>query len=182
MSNAARITSIEALEAFRANLIVFVTKSRVYLDEVAGEIGRTRTWLQTECRRHWESEIRRRRRLLDLAEQDLLTARMSNLRDDLTAQQLAVRRAKHAVQEAEDKLALVKRWSREFDQLVDPHAKKLAGLRSVLDLELPKAIAYLVETEKILDAYAERGGVATVPAAALSEPVTESETKDDSAT
>lgn len=157
MADQARVTSFDALESFRTNLILFLNKARLRLDEVGGEIRRTRGWLQSDQRLHWEGEIRRRRRTLDQAEQELLNARMSSFRDNYSVEMMAVRRAKLACSEAEEKLQNVKRWSRNYESSIAPLAKKLESLRGVLDHELPKAISYLLRTQEALESYAETG-------------------------
>ena len=45
---AARITSLDALESFRAALIVFLTTGRRTADEVIEQVRRVRLWLQNE--------------------------------------------------------------------------------------------------------------------------------------
>src|SRR4051794_35271686 len=97
MADQARVSSIEALESLRATLIVFHERARRCVDEVSDEIRRTRMWVQQDQRHHWERELRKRNRALDAAEQELLTAKLSNLRDNIKAQVDAVRKAKAAV-------------------------------------------------------------------------------------
>ena len=157
MADQAHVTSLEALEIFRTNLILFLNKARVQVDEAGGEIRRTQGWLQNDQRLFWEREIRRRRRALDQAEADLLNAKMSALRDNLSVEMMAVRRAKKEFVEAEEKLQNVKRWSRNFESGIAPLAKKLESLRGVLDYELPKAVSFLLEVQKALESYAETG-------------------------
>src|SRR6478609_6022587 len=97
---AARITSLEALETFRSALIIFLTVSRRSCDEVVQEVRRTRLWLQQDQRQHWEHQIRKRRKLLDAAVQELFSARLSGLRMGTQAQENEVRKMKSAVAEA----------------------------------------------------------------------------------
>ncbi len=158
MADQAKVTSLDALEDFRACLILFLAKARSCVDAGGDEIRRTRGWLQNEQRLRWQGEIRRIRRKLDLAEQELLTARMSLLRDNVSREMMAVRRTKQALAEAEEKLRLVKLWSRNYESSVAPLAKKLESFRSVLDHEMPKAISYLVQTQNALEAYTETAG------------------------
>jgi len=155
MADQAQVTSFDALETFRANLILFLSGARLRVDEVGSEIRRTRGWVQNEQRLHWEGEIRRRRRTLDQAEQELLNAKLSSFRDNFSVELMAVRRAKQAFVEAEEKLQNVKRWSRNYESCVAPLAKKLESLRGVLDHELPKAVSYLLQIQKSLESYAE---------------------------
>src|SRR5882757_7688547 len=124
MADQAKITSLDALEAFRSHLIVFLTKGNNSLNQVTDEIRRTKMWLETDQKLHWEMEIRRRKRVLDQAEGELLTAKRSSLRNDISAQLLAARRAKEAVDEAERKLRNVKRWAQSYESALEPVAKK----------------------------------------------------------
>lgn len=157
MAEFAQVTSFEALEIFRTHLILFLTKARVHVDHSGGEIRRMQGWLQNDQRLHWEREIRRRRRTLDLAEAELLNARMSGLRDSHSVELMAMRRAKKAFDEAEEKLQSVKRWTRNFEQCIAPLAKRLESFHNILDQELPRAVSYLLETQKYLESYAEIG-------------------------
>jgi hypothetical protein len=154
MHGQAKVTSLEALELFRSALIQFNSSTLGRLDEVGDEIRRTRAWIQFDRRPHWEGELRRRRRDLDQAEQELLSAKLSSLRDSVSLQKTAVLKARRAVSEAEEKLRAVKFWSRDFDHKVAPLLKQIEGLRLHLDLELPKGIAFLLRAQETLDAYA----------------------------
>jgi chromosome segregation ATPase len=149
----AHVTSLEALEAFRASLIVFLGHAHRSVDEVGDEVRRTRGCLQNDWRTHWEQEIRKRRRLLDQAEQELLSAKLSNLRDNISAQQNAVRKAREALDHAEKKLRAVKKWSRDFESDAGPLLKRIDSLRQVLDFDLPKGVAFLLQTQRILEGY-----------------------------
>jgi hypothetical protein len=155
MADQVKVTSIGALEAFRANLIIFINKAHNSVDEVGDEVRRTRQWLQNDQRMHWEGELRRRQKIFNEAKQVLLSARMSGLKSSTSEQEAAVAKAKRAFHEAEEKLANVKRWARNYDNAVDPLIKGLDGVRYALDHDLPKALAYLVQAQRTLETYAE---------------------------
>ena len=108
MADQAKVTSLDALERFRADLIVFITTAHRCVDEAGDEVKRTRGWLQGEQRMHWEGQARLRKRVLDQAEADLYSARLSGLKDRTIVQEEAVRKAKRAMAEAEDKLRALK--------------------------------------------------------------------------
>jgi chromosome segregation ATPase len=169
MATNAKVTSIDALEAFRVSLIVFLNKSHSALDQVSDEIRRTRSWIQHDQRTHWENEIRRRARVLAQAEQELLSARMTKAADNLTIQQMAVHKAKRALDEAQEKMRKVKLWIRDFDGTVDPMARGLNSMRGYLDHDLPQGIAFLSEIQKIMESYTEMKKPAAPPPA--QEPV-----------
>ena len=155
MSTQARVTSLDALELFRSNLILFLNKSRRAVDDVGDEVRRTRVWLQTDRRMYWENEIRRRSKLLDQAKQELMTSRLTGHQEALLVRQSMVHKAERSLREAEEKLRQVKQWNRDFDGQADPALKRLDSLRQYLDLDMPKAIAYLANVQKTLEAYTE---------------------------
>lgn len=175
MADQAKITSLDALQSFRAHLIIFLTKARRALDQTGDEVRRTRAWVQTEQRAHWEGQIRRRRRMLEQAEGELMSARLSEFVDSPSHQQAAVRKAKAAVAEAEEKLDRVKAWNRNFDSLFDPHVRKVEILRDYLDHDLPKALAYLDQVQKILESYTQMGGPPSIAPATPPPSSAESE-------
>ncbi|HSJ01588.1 MAG: hypothetical protein ACAI34_18585 [Verrucomicrobium sp.] len=158
MADQAKITSLDALQTFRASTIIFLTKARRALDQAGDEVRRTRKWVQNDQRAHWEGQIRQRRRRLDQAQAELMSARLSEFVDSPSVQQAAVRKAKMAVEEAEQKLERVKTWNRNFDSMFDPHVRKMEILREYLDHDMPKALAYLDQTQKILEDYTQTGG------------------------
>lgn len=164
MGTQARVTSADALDSFRASLVIFSTKARQSVDSVRDRIHRLRIWLQTDQRMHWQNEIRRGRRALDQAQQELYSARLSGLADTVTVREIAVRKAKATVETAEEKLRNVVKWSRNLDVLADPLMKRLDAFREFIDHEMPEAIALLYRTREILDAYAERAPVGGKPA------------------
>ena len=167
----AKVTSLDALESFRASLIVFLSDAHRCLDEVGDEVRRTRHWVQTDQRMFWEGELRKRGKILEAAEAEFFGARLSAMREPSAQQRLAVHRAKAAVAEAEEKLRAIKSWNRNYDGATDPLVKRLDGLRQFLDFDLPKGVAFLTQAQRTLEAYTERA--APPPEAAPAAEVTE---------
>jgi hypothetical protein len=166
MPQKAHVTSVEALESFRSNLIVYLGQARPALEEVSAEALRIHLWLENDQREHWENQRKRRGKELEQAQQSLFSARLGILHQATSAEQLAVHRAKRAVEEAEFKLKVVKKWDREYDGRVQPLLKQMEKLHWVLCNEMVKAVAYLTEAIKTLKAY----GDLRAPAAAGAEP------------
>ena len=155
MEGQARVGSIDALEAFRAALIRYTERVRRGLDDVTGEVKRTRGWLETEQRQKWEGEFRRRSRAMEQAEQELFSARMSSMKNDKSAQQMAVNKAKRALLEAEEKLAVIKRWRQAYDARIESLAKQLESLHETMSRQMPKAVVSLSNSIRHLQDYAE---------------------------
>jgi hypothetical protein len=155
MPQTAKVTSIEAIDAFKASLIVYLEKAGCVLDDVSDDVLRTRIWLQTDRQLHWKNQTRQRTRELSQAEQELLTARLSGLPEAIKARQMAVNKARLALREAEERLACVKQWMRQFETQVESRAKVVTQLRHSLAHDMRKAVAFLEGAAATLAAYAD---------------------------
>jgi hypothetical protein len=155
MAERAQVTSLEALDTFRSQLIVYLSQARPALEEVSAEVLRTRMWLENDQRTHWENEMRRRLKTLEQAQQALFSSRLGALRRETAVEQLAVHRAKRAVDEAEAKLRVLKKWTREFDARVQPLLKQTEKLHTVFTNDMVKALTFLTQAINTLSAYAE---------------------------
>lgn len=149
----AQVTSVEALAAFRADLIVYLAAMKPVLEEVGNEVLHTRTWLQDDRHRFWQQEMRLRGRRLEDARQELFSASVSRLGEATSFQQMAVQRAQRDVRAAEDKLAAIKKWGRDLDNKAAPLVKQMEQLHGFLTVEMMRAVAYLDQALAALDAY-----------------------------
>ena len=104
MPDRAHVRSVDALESFRANLIVYVSKARPALEEVSADVQRMRSWLESDRGTYWANEVRRRGRELQEAQQALFSAKLSTFREAGSVEQMMVHRAKRALDEADAKL------------------------------------------------------------------------------
>ena len=151
MADRAQITSFEAIEAFRSDLINYLSKARPTLEEVSNEVLRVKQWMQNDQRRHWEGEMKARSKKLERAKAELFSVSLSKIQTVSSAQQLLVQRAKQAVEEAQQKLAMLKKWDREIDNRSEPLVKQVDQFQSLVAIEMPRAIAYLTEVIKTLE-------------------------------
>jgi hypothetical protein len=157
MAESAHISSIDALETFRNALVIYVSKARPTVEEVSSDVIRMRLWLQNDQRMLLEGILRRRQRDLDQAQEALFAKRVAVLKQENSAEQLAVQKAKRAVDEADAKLRRLKYWNREFESRVDPLVKQLEKLHSVLAVDMLKAQHSLTQKINALQAYADIG-------------------------
>ena len=174
MADRAKVTSVEAIEAFRSALVIYLSKARPALEEMAGEVAYAKQWLQNDQRRKWEGEMKMRSKKLERAQAELFSVSMSKIQEASSAQQLLVRRAKQAVDEAQEKLAMLKKWDRELENRSAPLVKQVDQFQSFVTSEMPKAIAYLNNVIRSLEAYAEvrmgGAGDATPPPETPADP------------
>lgn len=154
MQTQAKVSSLDALDAFRSSLIIFIERARHILDDVQHDVHRTRAWLELEQQPHWQKEIRVRSRALAQAEQELLTVRLSDQAEAVRDRRRTVDRARAKLREAEGSLEQTRRWFRQFDREIDPRIRTTHLLRQSLDVDLVKAVALLTETSRVLADYA----------------------------
>ena len=174
MPEQAHVTSSEALEQFRNQLIIYVSKARPALEEVSSDVLRARSWLENDQRIFWEGQIRKRNKELEAAQAALFSAKLGNLRQETAVEVMMVQRAKRHLEEAETKLRTLRYWNREFESRVQPLVKQIEKLHTVLSHDMIQAVASLNDTLNKLAAYAEArpsvaaGTAAPVPPAASS--------------
>jgi paraquat-inducible protein B len=159
LAQKAHVTSIDALDRFRSSLVVFVERVNSILDEVSEEVKRTRIWLQSEQRLRLDQQMKRRNRELDMLKQEMFTARLSNLTNAKTGQQLQINRKRREIRDIEDKMKALAAWLRNFDSTVETEARKVEKLRFLIDTDMKKAIRFLSETVRLLEEYSEAGGM-----------------------
>src|SRR5215469_8955665 len=114
MAEKAVVTSVDAIETFRSTLIVYLSKARPTLEEVSAEVMRLRSWVDNDQRNFWESQFKRRSKELQEAQAALFSSRIGLLKKESAAEYMAVHKAKRALDEAEQKIRVVKRWGRDF--------------------------------------------------------------------
>jgi uncharacterized pyridoxal phosphate-containing UPF0001 family protein len=165
MAERAQVSSVEAVESFRADLIVFQSRARVVLEEACDEVLRAKTWVQIDRRRYWIAEARRRGGKLEKARADLSSARLSQFNESTTLPMMMVQRAERADREAKAKIAILKKWDRELENRTDPLLKQVTQLQWFMARDMGQAVAYLAKVVRTLEAYADvaQPGTSTVP-------------------
>ena len=165
MSDQVKISSIDALEAFRADLIQYIAKARVALEDMEGDVRRTQTWLDTDRAQHWGGQIKLWMKNLHQAEQELYSANLTNPQASNAFQRMAVLKAKRKLDEAEAKMRMLKKWRQTFENRATPLLRQLDPMFYLVGQQLPKGVFALGESIKALQAYAEKS-LPTKPAAA----------------
>jgi hypothetical protein len=155
MAGTANITSVDAITAFRAQLIVYLGKARPLLEELSGEIIRMRQWLENDKRLQWEQQFRLRTRKLEEARAELFNSRLSKLQEATALQAMAVQRAERAVREVESKLMAIRKWTRNLEPTTAPLVKQAEQLQTYLATEMTRAVAHMDEIIRALENYAD---------------------------
>src|SRR5262249_21215033 len=155
MADRAQVTSVEAIESFRSALIIYLSKARPALEEMGSEVLRAKQWLQNDQRRLWEGEMKQRAKKLERAKAELFSVSMSKLQEGSAAQQLRGHGLEAAYDEAQKKMAMLKKWDRELDNRSEPLVKQVDQFQNFVMTEMPRAIAYLSQVIRTLEAYAD---------------------------
>lgn len=155
MPSPARVQSIEALEAFRATLLVYLEKAGRILDDATGDVFRTRSWLEGDRRMEWKRRQREQAKRLAQAEAELLTAKLSGHPEVIQERRLVVNKCKRAMEDVEAGMQRVERWIRSYEHEVMTKTQAMTRLRQVLGHDMVKAVAYLDQAAKTLSEYAE---------------------------
>lgn len=163
MSDQAKISSIDALEAFRADLVQYIAKARVALEDMTGDVRRTQTWIESDRTQHWSGQIKQWTKALHQAEQELYSANLTNPQASNAFQKMAVVKAKRKLEEAEAKMRLVKKWRQNFENRATPLLRQLDPMFFLVGQQLPKGVFSLGESIKALQTYAEKHAPATAP-------------------
>lgn len=151
----ANVTNIEALERFRSSLVLFLERAGFVLDEISEEVKRTRIWLQTEQKLKLGHEMKRCQRDLEMLEQEMFSARLSDLAQKKTGLQMQINKKRREMRDLETTIRAVSGWLRNFDSTVETEARKADKLRQHLDIDMARAVTFLTEAIGQLRAYSE---------------------------
>ena len=99
MPQNAHITSIEAIETFRGELVAYREKACAVIDEAGSAVQRFKDWIKHDQKIHWQNEVRMRGQKFEETRNAWLSAQMSSLRSAGT-REIEYKPARHALREA----------------------------------------------------------------------------------
>jgi hypothetical protein len=171
MTQAARVFSVEDIEALHASLARFGAQGQEALSTAELEIRRCIEGIEGRLD-YWQREVGRRQEDLQRARADLAHARAmrEDMRGGTADKELALARAQHRLREAEDKVVMCRRWLRQVPDVVkeyEGYARVLAGM---LDANLKQSLAMLADKINILKTYAGTGPPGTPEGAPAAAP------------
>ena len=113
MSSQATVHSIDELKDFRVALALYGEDTLGALGAVEAEVRRTVRWLEEERPVFWHEQIKRRREQVSLARGEVFRRNLQKRPDytpPMSEQKEALRKAEASLQDAEKRLALVRKW------------------------------------------------------------------------
>ena len=155
MSDQVKISSIDALEVFRADLVQYIAKARVALEDMEGDVRRTQTWLDTDRVQHWGGQIKLWTKKLHQAEQELYSANLTNPQASNAFQKMNVLKARRKLEEAEGKMLVLKNGGRPL-KTAPPRSCASSTRCSISSAKPSQGVYSLGESIKALQDYAEK--------------------------
>jgi hypothetical protein len=137
MNQSANVRSVEAIEKFKLAMVNFGDDARNALTGVEMDLRRVRDWLVREQSMYWQTQVKKRTEQVSMARTELHRRRLSQQNSDAisdTEQKENLRIAQRRLEEAEDKVARVKKWIpilehaiAEYNSAAQPLGDRLTG-------------------------------------------------------
>lgn len=163
----AGVSSIEGLTDFLGKLAEFGKDAREAVTANDMEIQRVLAWLDDQVK-YWKREIRVRREAVVVAKNNLNRRKIMKFLDrppDCTEQEAELKLAQKRLQVAETRGANSQRWIPMLRRAVDEYQGQARHLANLLEADLPKVQAKLINRIAALEAY-----VSLLPPATTPEP------------
>lgn len=154
--SSARVTSVDAIVAFRAAVVSFLDRGPAALGSLRQETHRTMMWLEQEQPRYWQEQLRRGYDKVASARSNLDACRMKTVAGHRSAcieEQVALRKAKERVDYCQQQADVTRRWAIRAREQADEFLGKIAPLDRSFQQEVPSMIAVLEQMILAIEAY-----------------------------
>ncbi len=157
MSTQADVKSIETLAFIKAAIAAFAHESGSASAEIEMQAQRAVDWITVDQAAHWKAEVRRAADNVNQAIKDLEHCRafkkVGENQPSCIEEKKALEKARRRMEYAEQKAALVRKWTPVVQQQFREACVRLVRFRETVELDCPKAMARLEHMLRALDAY-----------------------------
>jgi hypothetical protein len=156
MSSQASVHSIDALKDLRVALALYGEDALGALGAVEAEVRRTLRWLQEERPVYWNEQIKRRREQVATARAEVFKRNLQKKPDytpPMSEQKENLRKAEASLQDAEKRLAMVKKWQPLIKQAILEYHGSIQRLKDLAAGDIPRAVNVLSRMIDSLEAY-----------------------------
>jgi hypothetical protein len=160
-TDAAKVTSLEALRNFKVALVRFAAEVESALMTLELEARRPVEWVEGDRARYWPQQIRKASDRVSEARLALDRCQVRISSEDEKScydERKALEKAKHRLQLAEEKTQAVRQWRYEMHKAAEDFHVQIAKMKHYLESDLLKGVAMLERMATALDRYAEQGG------------------------
>ena len=155
--SSAKVDSIDAIKAFKVALIKFAEAGMVALSAAEAEVNRTLMWLQLEQPAYWKAQLRKRQEDLVRANEAYRAKAMfkdaSGRTPDTTQELKAVQLCKRRIEEAEWKIAAIKKHKSRLEKELQNYKGGVQRFSGAVHSDLPRAAERLERVFAQLDSY-----------------------------
>lgn len=157
MAKGARVESLEVFRQLRSALVKFAEASNNALGDAESEMQRLQMWVENEQSTYWQGQHRKRQAALVKAKEALrqkqLFKDVTGARQSYVDEEKAVAAAMRQVQEAEQKLVNVKRWTRQLEKEINLYKGSVQRFSTTVNVDVPSAVAKLDRLAATLQGY-----------------------------
>jgi hypothetical protein len=156
MSSQASVKSIDTLKDLRVALALYSEDTLGAIGSVEAEVRRTLRWLQEEQPVYWQNQIKRRREEVSSARAEVFKKNLQKRADynpPMSEQKDNLRKAEASLQDAEKRLAAVKKWQPLFKHAVLEYHASVQRIKDISAGDVPRAVNLLSRMIDSLEAY-----------------------------
>lgn len=155
MAGPARVIAVDALVDFKSGLQVFREDVSDALVAVDLECQRLLDWIKNTQIKSWQTQLRKREERLNEAKADLHRKKLTSMNEfsSHVDEKAIVKKMQRQVEEAEAKITICRKWAMAAQEAIEEYQASAMGLSGTLEVDLPKAMNFLAQSIKALDAY-----------------------------
>ena len=178
MADSAKVSSLDAIREFKVAVQSFAEDATVALSEATSDAQRSLWYITHDCKAHWQRELKKRTEKLSQAKAELFKKQMetNDTRTSAVVERKNVARWEAGVNQAEEKLRAIKRWTTELERQFMMFKAGVQGISNIVAGDLPNAAArmqrMILALEKYIQLQAPAGTSRTLPSSAMDAVVT----------
>ncbi len=156
MSTPANVQSLEAIDAVRNALAMFVAQVADALTELEAEMRRTKEWLEHDRPRYWRNQVRIATDQAHDAQQALHRCLMFPIADERPScyeERQALKAARARLVYCQEKVDRVRHWQRSIQHELFEYSGRISQLVRLVEVEAPQAIGVLHRIVRHLEDY-----------------------------
>ena len=174
MAGCARVSSLDALDAFAAALRVFQDEATRTLEGIEMNVRAAGDWVRLERKEYWRRQLRLGEQKAHEAKINLercqTLRRVDDYRPACVEEKRDLERARRRQELCRQQVETVRHWSRLIDRAVHEYEGGISQLARWLETDIDQAVAVLERLRRTLEAYIGVAPAADISTAADSLP------------
>lgn len=169
MSDAARVTSVEAVQRFYSAVRVFQDEADGALLALDQQLAKVLAYYDYDLPHYWKEQVRRAFDEVARARSAYETCKMRTVaghRPSCDEEQAALTAAKRRLEYCQEKVEVVGRWAVKLHRVVDEFRAQTGRFRKFVEGDVEKTAALLARTVASLESYLGR----SIQSEEVSEP------------